>query len=178
MSELSKNQRRSPRQARSMATYDAILEAASQILERDGMEGFNTNAVAARAGVSVGTLYQYFADKQAVLLAAADRAFSRASLASRQRVLLRALMAMLEAVGRLGGHAGGRTAVTRATGPEPDDARKWARPRDRRLRLAEFVRQAVTGAAALTESLLTPGPGRALIVAAPARATTSRARNA
>lgn len=60
-----------PRQARAQATRAAILEAAAQILERDGLAAFTTNAVAARAGVSIGTLYQYFDDKDAILLAIA-----------------------------------------------------------------------------------------------------------
>ena len=72
-SETSRNQRRRPRQARSRATWEAIVEAASQILERRGPEALNTNAVAERAGVSIGTLYQYFADKRALLIAAARR---------------------------------------------------------------------------------------------------------
>ncbi len=51
----------------------AILEGASQILEAGGLAAFTTNAVAERAGVSIGTLYQYFADKDALLRAIADR---------------------------------------------------------------------------------------------------------
>jgi AcrR family transcriptional regulator len=62
-----------PRQGRSRATVAAILEAAVQVLERDGEEGFNTNAVAERAGVSIGTLYRYFRDKRAILIALARR---------------------------------------------------------------------------------------------------------
>jgi len=46
-----------------------LLEAAAQVLERDGLEGFNTNAVAERAGVSIGSLYQYFPGKDALTLA-------------------------------------------------------------------------------------------------------------
>jgi AcrR family transcriptional regulator len=61
--------RKQPRQRRSAATRDAIVEAATQILARDGLAGFNTNAVAARAGVSIGSLYQYFANKDALMLA-------------------------------------------------------------------------------------------------------------
>ncbi|MEY2883152.1 MAG: hypothetical protein RL490_876 [Pseudomonadota bacterium] len=60
-----------PVQARSRALVDAILEAAAQILERDGQARFTTNAVAARAGVSVGSLYRYFPNKTAILLALA-----------------------------------------------------------------------------------------------------------
>ncbi len=47
-----------------------------RILEKDGMEGLTTNAVAALAGVSIGTLYQYFPDKAALLSALADREFA------------------------------------------------------------------------------------------------------
>jgi AcrR family transcriptional regulator len=65
--------RRKPRQRRSQITRNAIFEAAAQILERDGEGGFNTNRVAERAGVSVGTLYQYFANKEAILVALAQR---------------------------------------------------------------------------------------------------------
>ena len=63
--------RRIPRQTRAAETAAAILEGAAQILEAGGLAGFTTNAVAERAGVSIGTLYQYFADKNAILLALA-----------------------------------------------------------------------------------------------------------
>src|ERR1700730_15789368 len=58
--------RRIPRQARAAETVSAILEAAAQVLEAGGLAAFTTNAVAERAGVSIGTLYQYFADKNEV----------------------------------------------------------------------------------------------------------------
>lgn len=51
----------------------AILDATAQILEAGGIAALTTNAVAARAGVSIGTLYQYFADKDALLVALARR---------------------------------------------------------------------------------------------------------
>ena len=66
-----------PRQGRSRATVDAILEAAAQVLEAQGSPGFTTDAVATRAGVSIGTLYRYFADKQAILTALAWREKAR-----------------------------------------------------------------------------------------------------
>jgi AcrR family transcriptional regulator len=50
-----------------------VLEAAAQLLESAGERGFNTNAVAERAGVSIGTLYRYFPDKQSILFALAHR---------------------------------------------------------------------------------------------------------
>lgn len=59
--------RKRPTQARSHATVDAIVGAAARVLVRGGYEGFTTNAVAARAGVSVGSLYQYFPNKEALL---------------------------------------------------------------------------------------------------------------
>jgi AcrR family transcriptional regulator len=61
--------RKVPGQARSQETVTVILEASARILESDGLRGFNTNAIAARAGVSVGSLYQYFSNKDAIVLA-------------------------------------------------------------------------------------------------------------
>ncbi len=63
--------RRTPRQTRSTETVASIVEAAAQILEKGGLAAFTTNAVAERAGVSIGTLYQYFADKNALVMALA-----------------------------------------------------------------------------------------------------------
>lgn len=61
--------RKAPVQARSAATVEAILEAAAHILESEGFEGYTTNAIAKRAGVSIGSLYQYFPNKDAVTAA-------------------------------------------------------------------------------------------------------------
>lgn len=60
--------RKQPLQARSRETYAAILEATARILEAEGLEAANTNAIAERAGVSVGSLYQYFPDKAAIFV--------------------------------------------------------------------------------------------------------------
>ena len=61
--------RKTPLQARSTVTVDAISEAAIQVLLSHGIERFTTTRVAARAGVSVGTLYQYYPNKQSLLFA-------------------------------------------------------------------------------------------------------------
>jgi AcrR family transcriptional regulator len=65
--------RKSPVQARSAATVNAILQAAIQVLLQMGKERLTTTKVARRAGVSVGTLYQYFPNKTAMLRAALKR---------------------------------------------------------------------------------------------------------
>ena len=65
--------RKLPEQSRSAATVTAVLEAAARILERDGLEGYTTNAVAERAGVSIGSLYQYFPNKDALTVALLER---------------------------------------------------------------------------------------------------------
>jgi AcrR family transcriptional regulator len=61
------NPRKLPKQARSSELVRAILEAAVRVLRRDGAAGFTTSRVAEQAGVSVGSLYQYFPNKQAIL---------------------------------------------------------------------------------------------------------------
>jgi len=65
--------RKSPVQARSTASVDAILQATIQVLLSVGKERLTTTRVALRAGVSVGTLYQYFPNKSALLQAALKR---------------------------------------------------------------------------------------------------------
>jgi AcrR family transcriptional regulator len=65
--------RKSPVQARSALTVEAILEATIQVLLSVGKERLTTTRVAFRAGVSVGTLYQYFPNKRALLQAALKR---------------------------------------------------------------------------------------------------------
>lgn len=65
--------RKRPRQKRSAATVEVILDGAARILEREGLDAFNTNAVAVAAGVSVGSLYQYFPGKDAVMAALVRR---------------------------------------------------------------------------------------------------------
>jgi AcrR family transcriptional regulator len=65
--------RRKPVQRRSAATVDRILKAAAQVFERHGYAAGTTNRIAAKAKVSIGTLYQYYPNKDAVLLALVER---------------------------------------------------------------------------------------------------------
>lgn len=65
--------RKMPRQSRSVATVEAVLEAAARILEERGPDGFNTNAIAERAGVGIGSVYQYFPNKHALIAALVRR---------------------------------------------------------------------------------------------------------
>ena len=66
--------RKTPRQARSRSTVEAILEAAERVLRSEGYRAASTNRMARVAGFSVGSLYQYFDDKQAVVGALLDQA--------------------------------------------------------------------------------------------------------
>lgn len=65
--------RKHPRQDRSRATVDAALAAAARILVKRGFHGLTTNAVAELAGISIGSLYQYFPNKEALVSALLDR---------------------------------------------------------------------------------------------------------
>ena len=63
----SKNEAIKPKQERSRDTFETILKAATRILGKEGPEGLNTNLVAQVAGVSVGSLYQYFRNKDSIV---------------------------------------------------------------------------------------------------------------
>jgi AcrR family transcriptional regulator len=98
--------RKLPRQARAKVTHDAILEAATHIISAGGLAAFNTNAVAGRAGVSIGSLYQYFPNKDSLMVALIHRQQTRqqesvaaeiamlgsADLATAVRAIVRAAM--------------------------------------------------------------------------------------
>jgi AcrR family transcriptional regulator len=99
--------RKSPRQARSRHTVDAILDAAARVFAQEGYESTTTNRIADVAGVSVGSLYQYFPNKDALVAALHRRhsqqmravmttvldAASRTSLRDGIAALVRALLA-------------------------------------------------------------------------------------
>lgn len=65
--------RREPKQQRSRQTVEAVLEAVQRVAKRHGADAITTNRVAEVAGVSIGSLYQYFPDKQAIFIALHDR---------------------------------------------------------------------------------------------------------
>ena len=73
--------RKTPQQSRSVATVEAIYDATIQVLLKDGPDRLTTVRVAERAGVSVGTLYQYFPNKQALLFAVLERHLLRVAKA-------------------------------------------------------------------------------------------------
>lgn len=96
--------RKRPVQARSQATVDAIVDAAARVLVQGGYDGFTTNRVADRAGVSVGSLYQYFPNKEALLaeltgrhVAALERGFEAAMARIGDAPLAEVVAALIEA---------------------------------------------------------------------------------
>jgi AcrR family transcriptional regulator len=69
--------RKRPQQPRAKETVRAILEATTQILDRESLEAATTTRIAEVAGVSIGSLYQYFSHRDAILDALQDREFER-----------------------------------------------------------------------------------------------------
>jgi AcrR family transcriptional regulator len=67
------NPRKNASQERSRATVDALVQATARILVREGFDKTSTNRIAEVAGVSVGSLYQYFPSKEALVAAVIDR---------------------------------------------------------------------------------------------------------
>lgn len=65
--------RKMPTQQRALQTIETIFQATAQIVETEGEAGLSTNKVAQKAGFSIGTLYQYFPSKEAILLAMVNR---------------------------------------------------------------------------------------------------------
>jgi AcrR family transcriptional regulator len=81
-----KTARKKPQQARSKVTVTAVLDATIRILDREGPDAATTTRIAEVAGISIGTLYQYFSHRDAILDALQDREFERA-MDLMQRVL-------------------------------------------------------------------------------------------
>ena len=98
--------RRRPRQARAQATVEAIIKATSHVLVEEGYDRASTNRIAHAAGVSIGSLYQYFPSKEALVAALVETHVERMcealnlslatdappDLAGRARLLVRGMM--------------------------------------------------------------------------------------
>lgn len=79
--------RKSPQQSRSRVTVEAILDGAIRVLEQEGSLALTTTRIAQAAGVSVGTLYQYFPNRKSILDALQEREFQR-TLSMMQEVMI------------------------------------------------------------------------------------------
>tara|TARA_R110000824_G_scaffold118960_1_gene271368 strand:+ start:17828 stop:18481 length:654 start_codon:yes stop_codon:yes gene_type:complete len=78
------NIKRAPRQKRAVETYERILDVATRLLTEIGVERISTNLIAAEAGITVPTLYRYFPNKYAVLMALGERLMERQNVVIEQ----------------------------------------------------------------------------------------------
>src|SRR5262249_6705466 len=88
-------------QERSRATVDALVEATARILVREGFDHASTNRIAAEAGVSVGSLYQYFPSKEALVAAVIERHRRDLMTVARRAIADVAVLPLEDAVRRL-----------------------------------------------------------------------------
>src|SRR5262245_5732905 len=99
--------RKTPAQDRSRAMVEVILDAAARVLVKDGYGAFTTNRVAEKAGVSVGSLYQYFPNKESMLaelmrrhMRELERGFEAILADAAERPLAETVRALIEATVR------------------------------------------------------------------------------
>ena len=93
------NPRKSASQERSRSTVDTLLEATARVLIKEGYDKASTNRIAEVAGVSIGSLYQYFPGKEALVAAVIDRHTQEISEVTR-KALVRAAALPIEAAAR------------------------------------------------------------------------------
>ena len=79
--------RRAPRQRRSLILFDKILLTARTLFEREGYRYVTTNRIAEAANISIGSLYQYFSNRESIALAVYESACAKAALAMKRRTL-------------------------------------------------------------------------------------------
>jgi AcrR family transcriptional regulator len=141
--------RRQPRQARSVAMVERILDAGTRVLEDFGYHGASTNRIAAEAGVSPGSLYQYFSDKDEIVaviierliddfaesIAPALRSAATLDPAARTQTVLEAVLDAMEQRAVLL-----RALVDRVPGADQEQALRPVR-----ARLADFIYHALAG---------------------------------
>jgi AcrR family transcriptional regulator len=96
---LQTNPRKLASQERSRATVDALLEATARVLIKEGYDRASTNRIAEVAGVSIGSLYQYFPGKEALVAALIDRHAQQVSQVTRN-ALVKVAASPLEAAAR------------------------------------------------------------------------------
>src|SRR5215472_17929598 len=84
---LRTNPRKSASQERSRATVDSLLEATARVLINEGYDRASTNRIADVAGVSIGSLYQYFPSKEALVAAVIDRHMQQVSQVARNALI-------------------------------------------------------------------------------------------
>jgi AcrR family transcriptional regulator len=90
--------RKRPRQERSRATVDTVLAATARVLVKRGFDGLTTNAVAEAAGISIGSLYQYFPNKEALVAALIEKHMEEMNAAILSELTRVAELPMAEAV--------------------------------------------------------------------------------
>jgi AcrR family transcriptional regulator len=90
--------RKRPRQERSKATVDTILAATARVLVKKGFDGLTTNSVAEQAGVSIGSLYQYFPSKEALVAALIEQHIEQMNAAILSELTRVAQLPMAQAV--------------------------------------------------------------------------------
>jgi AcrR family transcriptional regulator len=73
MARATNRRRRRPRQARAQQTVEALLDAVARVIKRHGVDAVTTNRIAVAAGISIGSVYQYFPDKAAIFVALHER---------------------------------------------------------------------------------------------------------
>jgi AcrR family transcriptional regulator len=95
------NPRKSASQDRSRLTVDALLEATARVLVKDGYDRASTNRIAHVAGVSIGSLYQYFPSKEALVAAVIDRHMQRTTQLARDALIKVAMAPVEEAIREL-----------------------------------------------------------------------------
>src|ERR1700721_3167704 len=79
--------RRVPRQDRAQVTVEAMLDAAIRLLKRSGVSYITTNRIAETAGVSIGSVYQYFPNKRAIFIALHERHINQVDFVMQRRIM-------------------------------------------------------------------------------------------
>jgi AcrR family transcriptional regulator len=95
------NPRKSASQKRSRLTVDTLLQATARVLVKDGYDRASTNRIAHVAGVSIGSLYQYFPSKEALVAAVIDRQTQEVMRLARDALIKVAMQPVEEAIRQL-----------------------------------------------------------------------------